>query len=185
MDIYCRYLLFRHNISDPLYSLFNGMVNNPNIQLSFSAWILVSFWRYRFLQGDLVRFSGLSALEKFHLHTHFSRLERFHLQTHFRILLVDTNGMIFLNQDADPSGSASGTLSGSASICRWQAKMYRIWAYLSTFQRFEPPIFQKNRHQENVLRGGGHVHQEAAGEDDWGRRGWRPHTGSVSITGGT
>ncbi len=28
------------------------------------------------------------------------------------------------------------------------------------------PIFQKNRHQDNVLRGGGHVHQEAAGEDD-------------------
>jgi hypothetical protein len=30
----------------------------------------------------------------------------------------------------------------------------------------ENPIFQKNRHQDNVLRGGGHVHQEAAGEDD-------------------
>jgi hypothetical protein len=30
----------------------------------------------------------------------------------------------------------------------------------------ENPIFQKNRHQENVLRGGGHVHQKAAGEDD-------------------
>ncbi len=38
-----------------------------------------------------------------------------------------------------------------------------IWAL---FQEFGAPIFQKNRHQENVLRGGGHVHQEAAGEDD-------------------
>ena len=73
MDIYCRNLLLRHNMLDPLNSVFYGRVNNTNIHLSFSVWILVSFWRYRFLQGDLVR---------------FSRLERFHLQTNCRILLV-------------------------------------------------------------------------------------------------
>ncbi len=32
-------------------------------------------------------------------------------------------------------GSGSGPRFASASICRWQAKMYGIWACLSTFSR--------------------------------------------------
>ncbi len=56
------------------------------------------------------------------------------------------------NLDPDPHGSASngklgsgsgskwetrsGSAPPSASFCRWQAKIYGIWAYFSTFSRF-------------------------------------------------
>ncbi len=42
------------------------------------------------------------------------------------------------------SGSVPKWYAGSrsASICRWHAKMYRIWAYLSTFSRFRAFIWK-------------------------------------------
>ncbi len=88
--------------------------------------------------------------------------------------------------DPDPHISASNWKvgSGPASICRWQAKMYGIWDYLSTFSRFwafpqiRINVNGKIRIRIEVAAGSGSVSKWKVGSGSASK--WQAGSGSAS-----
>ncbi len=54
---------------------------------------------------------------------HFGNPDPHQIKIRIRIRIIQKSGSVFASRSASKAGS------GSTSICRWQAKMYWIWAY--------------------------------------------------------